>query len=606
MMETNGVLFLTSAPVMNRFSQFNFRPYDSTLDSIPSENLIAVADTTYFSTHPEMKDFFSKYKTKLIVEPSESFSGGDSLLFELGFPKLICVDQLNDHQIQNLIDESLQKAQDQKLIDLATELNDQYESIKQNWTDRIYQHEQDLKDARLKLFNSNRRSEILKKILFEIAFETDLLRLESILNELVPKAVDVAWVKVTTREKYPQFLQEISELNVSYHHYECDHYVVVFIRSHAVAFRKQDLGYLQKIADGIEISVRRNETSVAGRELGRNLGMAFSSFPQPLAIIDQDYNVRYASSHFKKFSSSKCYQSLFGRTSPCEGCQLGQQFQLVDSQSDYMVLSQSLRRQFDDEHIFLNFYQDQIEQKRAERRLAEKSEIEDLGLVSSSIAHELNNPIGGVKSILQLNKMTLKADHPMIPEFESMLGSVEKIEKILRNLRDFAIRTDEGQKENTQLVPLIETVTAEQIETLKSNRIQLSLNLQSNLALNPPSNVQSSVLSDITILVHPEHMKRAIESSFHFLVQEFGRESNFKSQKIRMIEVKLYSEPKVGKIGIYLEILSNTSRPLTTESLRAIEFLNIQKILIDQGFAAELISPREDWFGVKMDLSTQT
>lgn len=593
MNEATGIIFSSSSLVFKKFSVFNFIPFDRTAWSEENEliSLVALADLDFLNSHPDHINYFSKFKVKFLIHLKQDVEIKPSVLAKLGFPRIMLLDQASEEQIQIWLDEAMQNTQDKKLIALATELNDQYEFIKKNWTERISQHEQDLKDARLKLFNSNRRSEVLKKILFEIAFETDVLRLESTLNELLPKAIDVAWVKVTTPSQYSQLLKEISELQVCVHKFECHKYTVAFIRSHASPFKKQDLSYLQKIADGIEISLRRNETSITGQELGRNLGIAFSSFPQPLAIVDQDFNVRYASSHFKKYQTSKCYKSLFGRSSPCTNCHLGHSFQLTDADFDYVVTSQSLRRQFDDEHIFLNFYQDQIEQKRVEKRLAEKSEIEDLGLVSSSIAHELNNPIGGVKSILQLNKMTLNPDHPILPEFESMLFSVDRIEKILKNLREFAIRSDDGLKENIELQKLAESILNQLQPVLKLHRIQISKNFSDH---------------EVFVQAQPEHLKRAIENAIQFLVQEFIRDTNTKIQKIRMIEFKILSEKKQDKIGIYLDILSNTSRPLTTESLRAIEFLNIQKILIDQGFAAELFSPREDWFGLRMDLSTQT
>ena len=57
-------------------------------------------------------------------------------------------------------------------------------------------------------------------------------------------------------------------------------------------------------------------------------------------------------------------------------------------------------------------------------------------------------------------------------------------------------------------------------------------------------------------------------------------------------------------MGFNLEFISNTSRPQISESLRAIEFLNIQKLLIDQGFRGELFSPYPDWFGLKITLTS--
>lgn len=83
----------------------------------------------------------------------------------------------------------------------------------------------------------------------------------------------------------------------------------------------------------------------------------------------------------------------------------------------------------------------------AERRLAERERFVSLGRLSSSLAHEINNPLGGLLNAA--DTIRTYADRP-----EVVRDSVDLLDRGLRNLRDVARATLEQNRLDRQGLPL--------------------------------------------------------------------------------------------------------------------------------------------------------
>lgn len=83
----------------------------------------------------------------------------------------------------------------------------------------------------------------------------------------------------------------------------------------------------------------------------------------------------------------------------------------------------------------------------AERRLAERERFVSLGRLSSSLAHEINNPLGGLLNAA--DTIRTYADRP-----EVVRDSVELLDRGLRHLRDVARATLEQNRLDRQGLPL--------------------------------------------------------------------------------------------------------------------------------------------------------
>ncbi|MEN0058708.1 MAG: HAMP domain-containing sensor histidine kinase, partial [Bdellovibrio sp.] len=87
--------------------------------------------------------------------------------------------------------------------------------------------------------------------------------------------------------------------------------------------------------------------------------------------------------------------------------------------------------------VFVNLYHDITQQLKMEREVLESAKMAELGTIGSSIAHELNNPLGGILSFTQLIKMDMKPDNPLYPDIVEMEAGVQRCKEIVQNLLGF-------------------------------------------------------------------------------------------------------------------------------------------------------------------------
>src|SRR5206468_1867408 len=139
----------------------------------------------------------------------------------------------------------------------------------------------------------------------------------------------------------------------------------------------------------------------------------FDAITDPVSIISEDFEViRVNRSYARKtklglenVSGRKCYQILFGKDSPCKGCKLGASFDLGEtvcsdgthahfSVTSHLVPLESGKRRY------ALFYRDTGEEQRIQRQILESSKMAEIGTIGSSIAHEINNPLGGMIAFL--------------------------------------------------------------------------------------------------------------------------------------------------------------------------------------------------------------
>lgn len=105
---------------------------------------------------------------------------------------------------------------------------------------------------------------------------------------------------------------------------------------------------------------------------------------------------------------------------------------------DYEVVYQSLGFELEGRDAKLLIFRDITEQLRLERRILESSKLAEIGTIASSIAHELNNPLGGMLSFVQLIRNDLKPEDPLFKDIIAMEEATLRCRDIIRNLLGFA------------------------------------------------------------------------------------------------------------------------------------------------------------------------
>lgn len=209
----------------------------------------------------------------------------------------------------------------------------------------------------------------------------------------------------------------------------------------------------------------------------------FDGMRDPLAIIDIEYDVLRANRTFSgKVFQHKCYESFAGRTSPCEGCPLPEverdkqmhkgtvavghrvfevsSFPIVTSQGDRVT-------------TVVNQYVDVTQSRELYLRMLQTEKLEAIGLLAGNIAHELNNPLTGIRSLSQV----LQVQDDLSQELKADLHEIEKAaarsQKIIKDLLDFSVGGD--QRELTTLDEIVQKTMPMLKTALRMHRLNLDL-----------------------------------------------------------------------------------------------------------------------------------
>lgn len=222
---------------------------------------------------------------------------------------------------------------------------------------------------------------------------------------------------------------------------------ILFIRNPTLNFQREETDFLLRVTEAVSLALDRQTKLEESETLKEQWQATFNAVSDPVALINQKYEVVQTNSAFltkaglssDQIVGQKCHQILFQRDTPCLHCQLGKNFRLDVSKTKttYDVYSQPVPVDPLQTTVYVNLYHDVTEQIRMERKILESARLAEIGTIGSSIAHELNNPLGGILSFVQLIKMDLKPNDPIYEDIVSMEEGVRRCKEIVQNLLGF-------------------------------------------------------------------------------------------------------------------------------------------------------------------------
>ena len=494
--------------------------------------------------------------------------------------------------VMELLAEIDQEQQDQSLLKIASDLNSEYENIRTELENKISQKQIEINERRLKILDANNKIESIRKILYAISSESDTARIETRLNELVPMTTATTWVKIIPENLIAAFEKDLSaQIKNHYHSKMCHKYKVYFVKGDAKVFKKSDLDFFEKITDALHFNFLKSDSVENLYRIEQIVTTAFNATEHPLMVVDKNFNIHESNKAFRQYESknNKCYEALFNRTEPCVDCQFGERFDVENQNKYYSIQSEPLDRINDAPLNWVHYYTNITEEKLIEQRMTQTAKMKELGLISSSIAHELNNPLGGIISYLQIMQMDLAKDHDLQKDLATMLTAALRMKSIIENLLVFSRKSPHLTEKKL--------IAFDQIflDIVQMNQLQTK-------AENIKVVYDQTVLEQFkALIVYEQIFKDSMNLIFGFFVELIKKQKNFKSQFIGLIEAKFSQD----QINFYLEFQSNCG-PLDDEQKnKNIFFLMIHKSLVDQGFQVYLTEPHTGWVAIKVLIPKQ-
>lgn len=150
---------------------------------------------------------------------------------------------------------------------------------------------------------------------------------------------------------------------------------------------------------------------------------------------------------------------------------------------------------FEGEKVFQTHVRDITDKKRLEEQLARSEKLAAVGQLAAGVAHEINNPLGGILVYSYLMLEDLPPDHPERPQVEKIIREATRCKEIIKGLLDFS------RQHPSRLQPIDMNALVTELLGLVENHLNFqNVGLQKNLAVDlPPVQGDKSKLEQVFI-----------------------------------------------------------------------------------------------------------
>jgi two-component system, NtrC family, sensor kinase len=175
----------------------------------------------------------------------------------------------------------------------------------------------------------------------------------------------------------------------------------------------------------------------------------------PIMIVTKDYQITkanramasHANEDVREIIGRKCFQVFAGRESPCLGCSMPKSAESVTAMTYeltkaegtvFEVTSQPLIDGSGNLDGVVQVYRDRTQAKLMQEKLSQQEKLASIGLLAGGVAHEINNPLGG---ILIFSQMVLKEMDKASPHYQDIIeieAATQRCKAIVESLLDFA------------------------------------------------------------------------------------------------------------------------------------------------------------------------
>lgn len=368
---------------------------------------------------------------------------------------LFVVDRSDKAQIYSHIIDAIQKydyhKQNENFYKLFEEQNENLQKLNAELKEGVEKRKFSLKRSQSRLIRLQQQLNLMYFAIVGIQDSRSISQIEELLVETLSENMGVNWVRILIDQK--ELIEESTVIESQKHFHVFGSALVfdknkighIYFARNRRPFNKQQESFLLQINEIVSIKINQLLKYSNLLITRSQWQQTFNAIRYPVVIMNKNYDYitsNQAALEENHRTHQKCYEVMFGRTSPCQNCKLGEKFEFKDPGTGrwYYVTSQSLRAYYEDSENLIHIYQDVTEQKNIETQIIEKTKLTDLGILAGSLAHELNNPLGGIITFLQLLKDDLEnRDADLKNDIQDLLNSAidckHIIQMILENVR---------------------------------------------------------------------------------------------------------------------------------------------------------------------------
>jgi signal transduction histidine kinase len=210
----------------------------------------------------------------------------------------------------------------------------------------------------------------------------------------------------------------------------------------------------------------------------------FDGMRDPIAIVDLEYSIVRASRKFSdKFLQHKCYEAFANKNSICEGCPVSRALKegrpqvgqiQVDGRLFQVHSYPILVDQGGKATNVVNQYVDITQSRELYLRMLQSEKMGAIGMLAGNIAHELNNPLTGIRSLSQVLLQEVPQEGTLHADLIEIEKASARSQRIIKNLLDFS-KDEEQPWEYVSVDEVVEKTLPMLKSALRTHRTEVDL-----------------------------------------------------------------------------------------------------------------------------------
>jgi two-component system, NtrC family, sensor kinase len=300
----------------------------------------------------------------------------------------------------------------------------------------------------------------------------------------------------------------------------CKVFMVVLARKSKKIFDREETLRLKDVSLSIRVALERVITTNHLQTSLKQWENTFNSILDPLFLVSKDYIVLRVNNAVEKIldktstelMGQKCYEVFRGSNDVCQECLVkktkeNKSFEYGDVSPcfDMNNISASSYPVFEEDgsiNSVIQYNNDKSAEFKLYKQLIQSEKLAALGMLASNIAHEINNPLGGVLAYSQI----LKKEVPATDQIYSDLDEIEKAclrgKSIISNLLDFSRDSSNDGKQLVSLDRVVKDTIPLLNICLKGHKLNVNVEEKDIKVNGNLGELQQVVFNLITNAVH--------------------------------------------------------------------------------------------------------
>lgn len=209
---------------------------------------------------------------------------------------------------------------------------------------------------------------------------------------------------------------------------------------------------LLNLSDAVALAVERNMMLSRAEETKAVWEASFDAVEDPVAILDDNFRVLRGNRAYGRFTDTPL-KMLQGKNPGFTTVEDLKKFPVTQSSEfDVSHAGRQYRAFFDPipeplgAGSYVLRFHDITEERTLTEKILAKEQVAELGILVGSVAHEINNPIGGILAIGQILLKDIDSGNPLHADVDNIVQSADRCRKIIQTMLSLVRKADEEKK----------------------------------------------------------------------------------------------------------------------------------------------------------------